>query len=190
RVRPRRHHRPGGPKVLVSCPARSGPARLQYHAAVTTSAELCSRCRADVHQGCSTGRLFAGEIAPSKGKACNSVVPTRRCPGRCAAASLWLPSSPPRWLLRLPPRRSPDPRPPLPSIRGCSRRCSGAASGRIAADGRWPSPGSPLTDQTPISSVGALAVAASDHNVIYVGTGEAAPRGDMPYGDGVYKSVD
>src|SRR6185437_8491455 len=44
---------------------------------------------------------------------------------------------------------------------------------------------SPLTDQTPISSVGALAVAASDHNVIYVGTGEAAPRGDMTYGDGV-----
>src|SRR5437773_7307421 len=25
---------------------------------------------------------------------------------------------------------------------------------------------------------------------IYVGTGEAAPRGDMTYGDGVYKSVD
>ena len=48
----------------------------------------------------------------------------------------------------------------------------------------------PLTDGTPISSVGALGVAPSDHNVIYVGTGEAAPRGDMTYGDGVYKSVD
>lgn len=48
----------------------------------------------------------------------------------------------------------------------------------------------PLTDGTPISSVGALAIAPSDHNVIYVGTGEAAPRGDMTYGDGVYKSVD
>ncbi|MGP8033609.1 MAG: WD40/YVTN/BNR-like repeat-containing protein [Steroidobacteraceae bacterium] len=48
----------------------------------------------------------------------------------------------------------------------------------------------PLTDGTAISSVGALAIAASDHNVIYVGTGEAAPRGDMTYGDGVYKSVD
>jgi len=54
------------------------------------------------------------------------------------------------------------------------------------AGGTW----SPLTDQTPISSVGALAVAASDHNVIYVGAGETAPRGDMTYGDGVYKSVD
>ena len=48
----------------------------------------------------------------------------------------------------------------------------------------------PLTDQTPICSVGAIAIAPSDHNVIYVGTGEAAPRGDMTYGDGVYKSVD
>ena len=47
-----------------------------------------------------------------------------------------------------------------------------------------------LTDGTPISSVGALAIAPSNHNVIYVGTGEAAPRGDMTYGDGVYKSTD
>lgn len=48
----------------------------------------------------------------------------------------------------------------------------------------------PLTDQTAISSVGAIAVAPSNHSVIYVGSGEAAPRGDMTYGDGVYKSVD
>src|SRR3984885_12334583 len=48
----------------------------------------------------------------------------------------------------------------------------------------------PLTDNPPISSVGAIAIAASDRNIIYVGTGEAAPRGDMTYGDGVYKSVD
>jgi photosystem II stability/assembly factor-like uncharacterized protein len=49
---------------------------------------------------------------------------------------------------------------------------------------------SPLTDGTPISSVGAIAIAPSDHDVIYVGTGEAAPRGNMTYGDGVYKSAD
>lgn len=48
----------------------------------------------------------------------------------------------------------------------------------------------PLTDGTPISSVGAIAIAPSDRNIIYVGTGEAAPRGNMTYGDGVYKSVD
>ena len=40
-------------------------------------------------------------------------------------------------------------------------------------------------------SVGAVAVAESDPNVIYVGMGEHAPRGVMTsYGDGVYKSTD
>jgi photosystem II stability/assembly factor-like uncharacterized protein len=48
----------------------------------------------------------------------------------------------------------------------------------------------PLTDNTSISSVGAIAVAPSNHEIVYVGTGEAAPRGDMTYGDGVYKSTD
>ena len=40
-------------------------------------------------------------------------------------------------------------------------------------------------------SVGAVAVAESDQNVLYVGMGEHAPRGVMSsYGDGVYKSTD
>jgi photosystem II stability/assembly factor-like uncharacterized protein len=40
-------------------------------------------------------------------------------------------------------------------------------------------------------SVGAVAVAESDPNVIYVGMGEHAPRGvTTSYGDGVYKSTD
>src|SRR3954454_7507183 len=48
----------------------------------------------------------------------------------------------------------------------------------------------PLFDKAPISSVGALAVAPSDHNVVYVGTGEAAIRGNTTYGTGVFKSID
>jgi photosystem II stability/assembly factor-like uncharacterized protein len=48
----------------------------------------------------------------------------------------------------------------------------------------------PLTDKTGIMSVGAIAVAPSDPNVIYVGTGESCWRGNISYGDGVYKSVD
>jgi len=41
------------------------------------------------------------------------------------------------------------------------------------------------------SSIGAIAVADTDPNVIYVGAGEHAPRGVMTsYGDGVYKSTD
>src|SRR3989440_5566024 len=48
----------------------------------------------------------------------------------------------------------------------------------------------PLFDKEDISSIGAIAVAASDHNVVYVGTGEAAIRGNTTYGIGVYKSID
>ncbi len=40
------------------------------------------------------------------------------------------------------------------------------------------------------ASVGAIAVAEADPNVIYVGTGEATIRGDVSWGDGVYKSTD
>ena len=39
-------------------------------------------------------------------------------------------------------------------------------------------------------SIGALAVAESDPNVIYVGTGEACIRGNIVSGNGVYKSID
>lgn len=48
----------------------------------------------------------------------------------------------------------------------------------------------PLFDKESTSSIGAIAIADSDHNVIYAGTGEACIRGNMSYGDGVYKSID
>jgi photosystem II stability/assembly factor-like uncharacterized protein len=48
----------------------------------------------------------------------------------------------------------------------------------------------PLFDKQDISSIGAIAVAPSDHNIVYVGTGEAAIRGNTTYGTGVYKSTD
>ena len=41
-----------------------------------------------------------------------------------------------------------------------------------------------------IASVGAIAVAPSDPNVIYVGGGEADLREDWTYGDGMYRSTD
>jgi photosystem II stability/assembly factor-like uncharacterized protein len=48
-----------------------------------------------------------------------------------------------------------------------------------------------LTDgQLKSGSIGAIAVAPSDPNVIYVGTGSACPRGNVSAGDGVYKSTD
>ncbi len=49
----------------------------------------------------------------------------------------------------------------------------------------------PIFDkQHTTSSIGAIAVAPSEHNTIYAGSGEAAIRGNITYGDGVYKSVD
>lgn len=41
-----------------------------------------------------------------------------------------------------------------------------------------------------VGSIGAVTVAPSDPNVIYVGTGSACPRGNVSPGDGLYKSTD
>jgi photosystem II stability/assembly factor-like uncharacterized protein len=48
----------------------------------------------------------------------------------------------------------------------------------------------PIFDGQPIGSIGALAVAPSNPNVIYVGSGEADMRSDIAQGDGMYKSAD
>jgi hypothetical protein len=48
-----------------------------------------------------------------------------------------------------------------------------------------------ITDgKTDISSVGAIAIAPSDANVIYVGTGESQLREDLTHGTGIYRSTD
>ncbi len=48
----------------------------------------------------------------------------------------------------------------------------------------------PIFDDQPTNSIGALAVAPSDPNTIYVGSGEGLQRPDLSTGDGVYKSTD
>jgi photosystem II stability/assembly factor-like uncharacterized protein len=48
----------------------------------------------------------------------------------------------------------------------------------------------PIFDDQPTQSVGAIAIAPSDPNTIYVGSGEGLPRPDLSIGDGVYKSID
>src|SRR5260221_128631 len=66
----------------------------------------------------------------------------------------------------------------------------GAASGGVwkttDAGASW----APIFDNERIASIGAIAVAPSDHNIIYVGSGEACIRGNISYGDGVYKTTD
>ena len=48
----------------------------------------------------------------------------------------------------------------------------------------------PIFDDQPTGSIGAIAVAASDPNIIYVGSGAGIIRPDLAVGDGVYKSTD
>ncbi len=48
----------------------------------------------------------------------------------------------------------------------------------------------PIFDDQPLLSTGAIAVAPSDPNVLYVGTGEANIRGNVQPGNGIYKSTD
>jgi len=49
---------------------------------------------------------------------------------------------------------------------------------------------SSVFDKEGTGSIGSLAVANSDRNTLYVGTGEACIRGNISQGDGVYKSLD
>ncbi|MEP1097299.1 MAG: glycosyl hydrolase [Cyclobacteriaceae bacterium] len=44
--------------------------------------------------------------------------------------------------------------------------------------------------QITVGSIGAIEVASSDENVIYVGTGSACPRGNVSLGNGMYRSTD
>ena len=48
----------------------------------------------------------------------------------------------------------------------------------------------PIFDHEPTGSIGAIAVAPSDPNIIYVGSGEGLHRPDLSTGDGIYKSTD
>ena len=48
----------------------------------------------------------------------------------------------------------------------------------------------PIFDSQPIASIGAIGVAPSNPNIVYVGTGEADMRSQIWYGNGMYKSTD
>src|SRR6266568_4809751 len=48
----------------------------------------------------------------------------------------------------------------------------------------------PIFDEEPVASIGALTLAPSNPNIIYVGSGENNLYADITYGNGVYKSND
>ena len=66
----------------------------------------------------------------------------------------------------------------------------GAASGGIYkttdAGVHW----QPIFDGQPVASIGSLAVATSDPNVVWAGTGEGKLRSHISVGQGIYKSTD
>jgi photosystem II stability/assembly factor-like uncharacterized protein len=66
----------------------------------------------------------------------------------------------------------------------------GAASGGVwkSSDGgtNW----KPIFDRQDVQSIGSLAIAPSDPNIIWAGTGEAFIRSNISIGNGIYKSTD
>ena len=88
-----------------------------------------------------------------------------------------------------------------PALGGRVARVAGVAGDPLtfyaatAAGGVWKSVNGgtewkPVFDDQPVSSIGSIAVAPSDANVIWVGSGEANIRGNVGEGNGIYRSTD
>src|SRR5258708_39544136 len=66
----------------------------------------------------------------------------------------------------------------------------GAVNGGVWRTNDYGRTWAPLFDDQPTGSIGALAVAPSNPDVLYVGSGEGLQRPDLSVGDGIYKSID
>ncbi len=66
----------------------------------------------------------------------------------------------------------------------------GLATGGIFKTGNNGVSFDPIFDKQPVLSIGAIAIAPSDSDVVWVGTGEANDRNSSEWGDGVYRSTD
>src|SRR5438445_8495634 len=66
----------------------------------------------------------------------------------------------------------------------------GAVNGGVWRTDDYGRTWTPIFDGQPTGSIGAIAVAPSNPDVIYVGSGEGLQRPDLSVGDGVYKSTD
>src|SRR3954469_1777603 len=64
--------------------------------------------------------------------------------------------------------------------------CNGGVWKTTDAGRTW----TPIFDDQPTGSIGWVAVAASDPNILYVASGEGLPRPDLSVGNGIYKSTD
>ncbi len=66
----------------------------------------------------------------------------------------------------------------------------GAVNGGVWKSDDYGRTWSSIFDQEPTQSIGAIAVAPSDPNIIYVASGEGLHRPDLSVGNGIYKSTD
>jgi photosystem II stability/assembly factor-like uncharacterized protein len=66
----------------------------------------------------------------------------------------------------------------------------GAVNGGVWKSDDYGRTWTPIFDQQPTQSIGAIAVAPSDPNIIYVASGEGLHRPDLSVGNGIYKSTD
>jgi photosystem II stability/assembly factor-like uncharacterized protein len=109
------------------------------------------------------------------------------------------------------PTATPTPGPPFSNMKW-REIGPAAAGGRVAAvagsataptlyylgtagGGVWKSENSgqtwnPVFEKEAVAAIGAVTIDPSDNKTVWVGTGEANPRNDVSYGDGVYKTTD
>jgi photosystem II stability/assembly factor-like uncharacterized protein len=66
----------------------------------------------------------------------------------------------------------------------------GAVNGGVFRSDDYGRSWTPIFDDQPTGSIGAIAVAPANPDIIYVGSGEGLQRPDLSTGDGVYKSAD
>ena len=82
----------------------------------------------------------------------------------------------------------------LGAVAGTDRDSSlyyaGAAGGGVWKTTNAAQSWTPVFDGQDVASIGAVAIDPRSENVVWVGTGEGAPRNDVITGDGVYRSAD
>jgi photosystem II stability/assembly factor-like uncharacterized protein len=66
----------------------------------------------------------------------------------------------------------------------------GSAGGGVWKSDNGGATWSPVFEKEPVSAIGAVTIDPTNENVVWVGTGEANPRNDVTYGDGIYKTTD
>ncbi len=66
----------------------------------------------------------------------------------------------------------------------------GAAGGGVWKTDNGGETWTPVFEKQDVSAIGAVTIDPTNENVVWAGTGEANPRNDVSYGDGIYKTAD